>query len=141
MDKLDVSTNVSLPVSDVSITQIRASGPGGQNVNKVSSAVHLRFDIKASSLPEFYKQRLLEMRDRRITSDGVAIIKAVRYRSFEKNRDDALARLVELIQEAGKTRKARRPTRPGKAAKRRRLDAKSKRSHLKTLRKRVGHDD
>ena len=84
MDKLNVSSNVALPVSDVSITQIRASGPGGQNVNKVSSAVHLRFDIKASSLPEFYKNRLLAMRDRRVTADGVAVIKAARYRSFEK---------------------------------------------------------
>jgi len=141
MDTLSISRNVTLPVSEVELSAIRASGPGGQNVNKVSSAIHVRFDIKASSLPDFYKSRLLGLKDRRITSDGIVIIKAARFRTREKNRIDGLERLAELIRDAGRVQKARRATKPGRAAKKRRLDAKSRRSKTKQMRRRVGYDD
>ncbi len=116
---------------------IRAQGAGGQNVNKVSSALHLRVDINNSGLPEAVRQRLLQLGDSRITSDGIIVIKAQRFRTQEKNRTDALERLRDLIVAAGKTQKARRATKPTKASQRRRMDSKTKHGQLKRLRRNV----
>jgi ribosome-associated protein len=119
---------------------VRASGAGGQNVNKVSSAVHLRFDIAASSLPEAVKARLLALTDQRITRDGVVVIKAQQHRSQEMNREAALRRLNQLVQSVAAPPRARRPTRPTRAAKRKRLEGKLRRGHIKALRRRVTED-
>lgn len=134
---LRISSHVSIPDEEIELTAIRAQGAGGQNVNKVSSAIHLRFDIKASSLPAFYQERLLQSRDSRISKDGVIIIKAQRLRTQERNREDALQRLQALIQSAGETRKPRQPTRPSRAARRKRLDNKTHRGRIKRMRNRV----
>lgn len=138
---LKLANNLTLDWEEIQITAIRASGPGGQNVNKVASAVQLRFDIAGSSLPQEYKRRLLAVSDRRITGAGVLIIKARQYRTYEKNREDALKRLASFIEQGSYKPKPRRPTKPSQGAKKKRLDAKNKRAKLKNLRKKVSQGD
>ena len=137
---LTITDTVAIADTELDLQAIRAQGAGGQNVNKVSSAIHLRFDINASSLPGVFKQRLLQLKDRRISSDGILIIKAQRYRTQEKNREDALARLQTLVQAVTIERKSRRPTRPTAGSRKRRLESKKKRGLAKSLRGKVDDD-
>ena len=132
-----ISPNLYISDSEIVLNAIRSQGAGGQNVNKVSSAIHLRFDITASSLPEKYKHRLLALQDHRINSQGVVVIKAQQYRTRERNRTDALERLCKLVQSVMTEPKKRIATRPSRAAKRKRLDEKTRRGQTKELRKKV----
>ena len=139
--KLQISRQLSIPLGEINLSAIRSQGAGGQNVNKVASAIHLRFDIRASSLPDSCKARLLALQDQRITRDGVVVIKAQTSRSREKNRDEALNRLRQLVASVLVTRKSRIATRATRASQRARLDSKSRRGRDKQLRKRVSSDD
>ena len=139
--ELQISSRVSIPMREIELQAIRSQGAGGQNVNKVSTAVHLFFDIRASSLPEVYKTRLLKRKDCRISPAGTVIIKSQQARTQEANREKALARLKELITEAMQVRKSRRATAPTRGSKERRLKAKETRSKKKTFRRRQGLDE
>lgn len=132
-----ISAHVSIPDSEIQIHAIRSQGAGGQHVNKVSTAIHLQFDIQASSLPPFYKEALLALKDHRISEEGIVTIKAQQHRTQERNREDALERLRLLIHSAATPRKARRPTKPTKASEHRRVEGKKKQGRLKALRRRL----
>jgi len=137
MPTLKLDHGVEIPEQEVEFQAIRAQGSGGQNVNKVSSALHLRFDIAGSSLPESWKLKLLKLRDRRINRDGILVIKAQRHRTLEKNRVDALARLIEILNLGGMVKARRVPTRPSRGARQRRMDEKTRRSGVKKMRGKV----
>lgn len=137
---LAITSTITIEDDEIEIKAIRAQGPGGQNVNKVSSAIHLRFDINASSLPDGIKSALLNLRDSRITRDGCVVIKAQQFRTQEKNREDALSRLADMVTQVSKKQKIRRPTRPSKNAKKKRTDNKTQRGKIKRLRGSITDD-
>lgn len=134
---LEISDTITIPDSEIEISAIRSQGAGGQNVNKVASAIHLRFDIAASSLPDHYKQRLLKLNDHRITKEGVVVIKAQEHRSQEQNREEALSRLQHLIRSAVVVPKRRKRSKPSRSSQQKRLDSKTKRGLIKALRGKV----
>ncbi len=137
---LYITSAVSIPDSEIELSAVRSQGPGGQNVNKVSSAIHLRFDIVQSSLPDLFKQRLLTLKDQRISKEGVIVIKAQTSRSQEKNRLEALDRLVQILRQVTSTPKVRRPTKPTKGSQRRRMDKKTLHGRQKSLRSKISPD-
>jgi len=141
VDVLEIGKQLRIPMSEIDMTAVRSQGAGGQNVNKVATAIHLRFDIQASeSIPDALKRKLLRANDRRISSDGVLIIKSQRYRSQDRNRQDALQRLSDLLYKSMQRPKKRIPTKPGKKAKQKRLDAKNRRSAIKKSRGKIDDD-
>lgn len=135
-----ISNTVTISDWEYTINAVCSQGPGGQNVNRVSTAVHLRFDIKNSALPQSYKERLLKISDQRITNDGVLVIKAQSFRSQNKNKQDAIERLQQFIVDAMKTKKTRKPTKSTFASQKRRMDKKSQRGQIKSLRGKVDRD-
>jgi len=138
---IKISNKISISPNEIKVSAVRSQGTGGQNVNKVATAIHLRFDIPASSLPDEIKEKLLLIRERRVSKDGVIIIKAQKFRTQEKNREDAILRLVDLIKKVLVKKKKRKPTKPTKVSKEKRLESKSKKSQIKKSRSKINDKD